>query len=464
MITFKAFINEHLTDFQQKKVNDMKLDTSEGKKNFKGIIPEGQTHTEIPIQNPLTIKINEHLKNTPVLDKAGKDIGRYKMHPTNPALVVHPDGREVKVTKVIKSNPELLKQYAEVGSKVSKPSEGGKPPTRWIAPSLDTNTNKIIISNHPHAIWGKTEGKPWSSCARWGCGHASDHLHDDVEVGGGVAFLTHKDEPTPNNPSMATGRVAIHPWHAVDTDGNYLVNKQGDPEHTILRASSKRYGEDDAHESFHKTVAQHLEAKHPMKHPSYKLDENVYQDDEENKIIHKPMTDVEKKAHIDNFEFNIQNGFTSGDDVRHAVAHNYLTDKHINAIVKSPHSLGAHVDLAEAHSKGDIKMSDEALTKLTSHNNTIVAKDLVRGHREGHRIPDEAINNIAKNPSAIIAHMKLASMTAFPNGKQISGEAINNIIKNTPTTHSDFAAAHRLKELVLPDKSLDILRKAGHNV
>lgn len=182
------------------------------------------------------------------------------------------------------------------------------------------------------------------------------------------------------------------------------------------------------------------------------------------RAIEKPMTDTERKSHLDNFEFNIQNGFTSGDDVRHAVAHNYLTDKHINAIVKTPHSLGAHVDLAEAHRKGDIKMSDEALVKLTSHNNTIVAKDLVQGHREGNRIPDEAINNIAKNPSAIIAHLKLADMTAFPNGKQISGEAITNIIKNTPTTHSTFAAAHRLKKVVLPQESLDILRKAGHNI
>lgn len=462
MKTFKEYINEHLTDFQQKKVDDMKLDTSEGKKNFKSIIPEGQTHTEIPIQTPLTLKIKDHLNNTPILDKAGQDVGRYKMHPTNPALVVHPDGREVKVTKILKSNPDLLNQYTNIGSKISKGTDGDR--TRWTAPALDTNTRKIVISNHPHAIWGKTEGKPWKSCARWGCGHASDHLHDDVEVGGGVAFLTHKDEPTPNNPSMATGRVSIHPYHAVDADGNYLVDKDGNPEHTILRASSKRYGEDDAHESFHKTVAQHLEEKYPMKHPSYKLDENVYQDDEEHNTIHKPMTDVEKKTHVDNFEFNIQNGFTSGDDVRHAVAHNYLTDKHINNIVKTPHSLGAHVDLAEAHRKGDIKMSDEALIKLTSHNNTIVAKDLVQGHREGNRIPDEAINNIAKNPSAIIAHLKLASMTAFPNGKQISGEAITNIIKNTPSTHSDFAAAHRLKKVVLPQESLDILRKAGHNI
>jgi GTP cyclohydrolase II len=181
------------------------------------------------------------------------------------------------------------------------------------------------------------------------------------------------------------------------------------------------------------------------------------------RAIEKPMTDVEKKAHVDNFEFNIQNGFTSGDDIRHAVAHNYLTDKHINNIVKAPHSLGAHIDLAEAHRKGTIKMPDEAINTMVKHNNTIVAKDLVYGHSEGSSIPNEAINTISKNPRATEAHMKLANMHAW-GSIRIPDEAINNIAANNPQTHNDLAAGHRIGRYKLPSVSLKILRNLGHSV
>lgn len=447
MITFKQFINEHLSDSQQETVDSQKLDTSEGKHNFKGIIPEGQTHTEIPIQNPLALKINEHLRKTPVLDKAGNILGTYKRHETDPKLVVHPDGRNVKLSGVLKNNPALAKEFAEVGSRAS----AERTDTRWTAPAIDPTQKKIVISNHPHAIFGKSEGKPWRSCADWGHGYASDNLHDDVEVGGGVAYLTHKDEPTPNNPSRATGRVAIHPYHAIDAAGDWITDKEGGPVHTVLRASSKRYGEDDAHESFHKTVAQHLEEKHPLIHSRYRLNPSVYQgDDANNDILDKPLTHEDKKPFVDNLEFGIKHGFVPADDVAHAIHHNYLTPEHINAIVKNPINTGAHYELAKGNrdfwdrgkNQKKVNLTDDNINVLAKHGNSLVTDELADLHKRNGNVPDEALNHMAKNPSLSSTHPKLAS--AFLDNKHLPEEAIKAIAsyKGSAYSHYYLASAH----------------------
>jgi hypothetical protein len=439
MKSFKTFINEHLSSSEQEVVDKMKLDTSSGKKNFKGIIPEGQTHTEIPIRNPLDLKINEHLKANPVTDRAGNHLGYYKRDEEDHKTVVHPDGRKVKLSGVLKSNPVLAKEFAEVGSRAS----AERTDTRWTAPAIDKSQKKIYISNHPHACFGKSQGKPWRSCADWGSGYAADHLDSDVEQGGGAAFLTHKDEPTPDNPRMALGRVAIHPYHAIDEAGKIIRDENGGPAHTILRASSKRYGEDDAHESFHKNVAQHLEEKHPMIHSRYRLNSHVYQgDDEDHKIIERPLTEEEKKPHTENLDFGVKMGYSSPDDVVHAIKHNYLTQSHIDTIAKTKTQSPSHLELAIAHRNGHIKLSNNNINDITKHGNTLAADELSLAHKHGKTIPDEALNNIAKNPTAIAAHEHLSQ--AFLDNRHLPETASNSIDSNPKPkwAHYYLAASH----------------------
>lgn len=449
MISFKQFINEHLSSSEQEVVDEMKLDTSAGKENFKGIIPEGHSHVEIPIRNPLDLKINEHLKANPVTDRAGNHLGYYKRDEEDHKTVVHPDGRKVKLSGVLKSNPVLAKEFAEVGSRSS--AEPTK--TRWTAPAIDTTQKKIYISNHPHACFGKSQGKPWRSCADWGSGHASDHLESDVEQGGGAAFLTHKDEPTPNNPKMTLGRVAIHPYHAIDEAGKIIRDKNGGSAHTILRASSKRYGEDDAYESFHKNVAQHLEEKHPMIYSRYKLNSQVYQgDDADNKILERPLTEEEKKPHIENLDFGVKMGYSSPDDVVHAIKHNYLTQSHIDTITKTKTQSPSHLELAIAHRNGKVKLSNDNINDITKHGNALAADELALAHKTK-RLPDEALNNIAKNPTAIAAHEHLTQ--AFLDNKHLPDSAINAIASNPKShwAHYNLASAHA-NGTKIPDEAI----------
>ena len=87
MLRFKQFIEvsenifESLSSAQQQYVDSLNLDTSKGEHNFKGIIPSGQTHTEIPLKTPIQAEIDDHLANTPVTDRNGKHLGYYKRDP-----------------------------------------------------------------------------------------------------------------------------------------------------------------------------------------------------------------------------------------------------------------------------------------------------------------------------------------------------------------------------------------------
>lgn len=450
MISFKQYINEHLSSSEQEVVDEMKLDTSAGKEHFKGIIPEGHTHTEIPIQNPLDLKINEHLKANPVTDRAGNHLGYYKRDEADHKTVVHPDGRKVKLSGVLKSNPALAKEFAEVGSRAS----AERTVTRWTAPAIDKSQRKIFISNHPHACFGKSQGKTWRSCADWGSGYAADHLEADVEQGGGVAFLTHKDEPNPSNPQRAVGRVAIHPYHAIDIEDKIIKDEHGQPAHTILRASSKRYGEDDAHESFHKTVAQYLEEKHPMIHTRYKLNSQVYQDDDaDNKIIERPLSEEEKKPHIQNLESGVKMGYSSANDIVHAIHHNYLTPEHIDTIAKTKTQSPAHFELAKAHTNGQIKLSDDNVNDLAKHGNRLVAEELAKSHKNGKTLPDQALKHIANIPTAISAHEHLSQ--AFLDNKNLPNSAINAIASNAHSkwAHYYLASAHA-NGTTIPDEAI----------
>ena len=321
MIRFKQFLDktyfiESLNSDEQKHVDSLGLSTKNGAKNFRGIVPEGQTHVEVPIQSPMDLKIKDHLANTSVTDRNGKHLGYYKRDPENPKMAIHPDGRKVKLSGALKSNPELLKQYAEIGSRGTKPS-GDKKSTEFRARGIprwtndtDVSNRKAFISYHPHAVFGKSQGKdiPWTSCNKWGSGHASNHLEDDVREGGGAAYLTHANETNPNNPTHAVGRIALHPYHAVDSNGNFLKDKDGNYSHTIIRPSSKGYGEEDSNERFRNTIRQHLEEKHPMIHSAYKLNPNVYQSDEPDSIIRRKMSPDEKKEHLAAFEDKIKHG------------------------------------------------------------------------------------------------------------------------------------------------------------
>ena len=377
MLTFKQYLNksyfiESLDSDEQEHVDSLGLSTKNGAKNFRGIVPEGQTHVEVPIQSPMDLKIKDHLANTSVTDRNGKHLGYYKRDPENPKMAIHPDGRKVKLSGALKSNPELLKQYAEIGSRGTKPSGDkksfefrNKGITRWTN-DTDVSNRKAFISYHPHAVFGKSHGKdiPWTSCNKWGSGHASDNLEDDVRVGGGAAYLTHANETNPNNPTHAVGRIALHPYHAVDSNGNFLKDKDGNYSHTIIRPSSKGYGEEDSNERFRNTIRQHLEEKHPMIHSAYKLNPNVYQDDEPSSIIRKKMSPDEKKEHLAKFEDKIKHGSATYEDIEHAHDNEFLNQKHLKDIAGHPNTDAS--TLGEVAEKSD---DPEVHKLLANHKN-----------------------------------------------------------------------------------------------
>ena len=421
MLRFKQFIKEYyliesLDQGERDHVDSLGLSTENGAKNFKGIVPEGQTHVEVPIESPMDLKIKDHLQNTPVTNRSGEHLGFYTRDPSNHKLAIHPDGRKVKLSGALKGNPELLKQYAEIGSRGTKPSPESefenKNNTRWTNDTPSHN-RRAFISYHPHAVFGKSHGKdiPWTSCNKWGSGHASDHLDDDVREGGGVAWMTHHDETNPDNPTRAVGRIALNPYHAIGPDGKFLKNEDGSYKHTIIRPSSKGYGEEDSNERFRNTIRQHLEEKHPMIYPRYKLNPHVYQNDESNPIIEKKLTPEEREAHISaaankntsDSELGNIAATTRDSLVYKAIAeHKNASDDTLRAVARSSNDPEVHKAIVEHPNAGDITLSNVAFNSSDPEVHKAIA--------EHKNVSDDTLRAVARSSNdpevhkAIVAH------------------------------------------------------------
>jgi hypothetical protein len=378
MLKFKQYINvvifESLTDSEMETVDSKGLARHRGREISSHVIPSGQDHTYIPLESPLQLKIKKHFAENPVKYSLGKDAGYSEGNFTvvDPHTARHPDGRLLKMSQAIKSNPDLLSEYSKAKAKGgSKEDEKGiedysdKDSPRWSVGGIDPEKYHILISRHPYAIQGKSsDKKPWRSCARFGnYSHAANHLDADVEKGGGVAYLVRKDETDHDNPKTAVGRVSLNPFHS----------REG---HSVWRAAPKRYGADDAFESFHKSVENWAEENFPLKHSQYSLDGDVYDGDydDEGMTLRRKMTDEEKKTHADDLMGAIKSGVHTDYDLGHAHENGYLNDDHKKALsdslhnhIKAAHDMDHHIRLAKRHgyyNDSHVKALGDNLTRL----------------------------------------------------------------------------------------------------
>ena len=120
MLSFTEYLKEHLTPFEQRMVDDKKLDTSTGEEISSHVIPKGQHHTEIPLVDHFHNDVKEYVNGLNVPhrennDPKGKMIqGKYKFLSKHELL--HPTGSKRTVLSVIRDNPTLLKKYNDMNS------------------------------------------------------------------------------------------------------------------------------------------------------------------------------------------------------------------------------------------------------------------------------------------------------------------------------------------------------------
>lgn len=340
MLNFKSFIQEYLTPAEQKIVNKKRLKPDNDFHSH--VIPKETGWSEIPIRNVLQDRIDRHLKKNPSIHGHWKQVDHKTVQSpdyTDPNGISRP-GFKKPLISVIKSDPELLKDYNDAQNQANDSVDEYDPETnrrdtsdkqtRWVGKPLKPDSDrKIIVSNHPYAIQGKSSHlKPWRSCAKFGnSDFAASNLDADVENGGAVAYNVHKDETDPNNPKTATARIALQPFIST-TSG-----------HRVLRPAPKHYGEDDVHRTFHNSVSKWAEENFPLKRgEDYKLDPSVYQDDhsEKDNRIFAPLTDEEKKVQKQKYENKIKNGALSSDDLKRARLNGYHDESHDKAIINNP--------------------------------------------------------------------------------------------------------------------------------
>lgn len=494
MLSFLQFINtytlsllESLTPVEQEEVNSRNLNTSVGEELMGHVIPKGQHHTEIPLMNPLHLKIAEHLRSKPIRNQNGEHIGHWQIVDNENAK--HPTENKTRpISSLIKDNPELLSEYNKSRSLKGKSSgevnvdnlrvnDPDKKETRWTAPTIDSDQYKIIISRHPHAVLGKSSTlKPWRSCAKLGnCDHAAKNLDSDVEEGGAVAYLVHKDEPNPNNPERAIGRISLNPF----------ISDNG---HRVLRAAPKHYGADDAYGSFQRSVKHWAETNFPLKDEEYTLHPKVYQGDTgaDDYRIYKPLSDEEKQKKVDNLHKLIDYNYVSEGDIDAAERKGYLNSDHIDkiinneklsdlhkkiinlrrpltksqikTIVNNPRSNGGHYALASLHyDTPNILDKDDIKTIIKNEGNANAISSLINSHeKHGNILDSDDISTILGHKKFTGLHWRLAELNDRIDGL-LQPHHIKQIAANILSTdaHQALAKQHLRHKNIFDKEDID---------
>ena len=136
----------------------------------------------------------------------------------------------------------------------------------------------LVISNHPHDVYGMSTGRGWTSCADMNNpkGYASQKMKDEINNHTHVAYLVDRGGDYNKN---AIARLAFKHHTAVSAKAdNYPIN------HQTLISEKRVYGQ--APTDF-RNVAEHEMGKlFPVKDDIYMKNPNIYNDSGE--LIHVP--------------------------------------------------------------------------------------------------------------------------------------------------------------------------------
>jgi len=108
-------------------------------------------------------------------------------------LVKDKYGREVKLGKVLKENPELLKKFNEDPQRTASKDQ----------------KYKVVISRHPYDIAGMSTGRGWTSCMNLEHGENREFVPMDIHEGSLVAYVI---KSTDTNITHPVGRYIIKPY------------------------------------------------------------------------------------------------------------------------------------------------------------------------------------------------------------------------------------------------------------
>lgn len=146
-----------------------------------------------------------------------------------------------------------------------------------VRASGKNNDFDIVLSNHPHDVYGMSTGRGWTSCASLDSpGPAAKHMSDEINNHTHVAYLVPRGG---NHDTDAVARLAFKHHTALSAEvehGPSIGTTSYKPKHQTLVSEGTVYGQ--APTDF-RTVAEHEVRKlFPMKNDIYVKNPHVYND------------------------------------------------------------------------------------------------------------------------------------------------------------------------------------------
>lgn len=354
----------------------------------------GKSHTIIDLghsQHDVDPDVEEHL------DKHGYKIHDYHAGTASiEKMVGAPDKGIPMQKKLIKENIGKVLQKTNASDVVK--NAYANDPARTASKSTGL---KILISNHPNAIIGKTSGTNWenASCMNADTGGNRHYLRYDAEHMTHEAFLVHphdecvtKDRPWPENP---IARISIKRFD----------NNNG---HTIYRPETSAYGA--ASSAFHAAVGEWTSSAHPAEPgTTYHMHDDLYHDsetehhelgDDEVKELHKSGSGNKytlKPEHlhmaIDSAIQNSPNGKINDETVGRLGGNiKNMRGIHLNKIINNSENPNQSArQLAIQHGN---KLSSSAVERVRSYQASVGESRLPTLVLKNKKLPQEAIDNL----------------------------------------------------------------------
>lgn len=354
----------------------------------------GKHHTIIDLEHTahdVDPDVEEHL------DKHGYKIHDYHAGTASiEKMVGAPDKGIPMQKKVIKESIGKVLQKTNASDSVK--NAYANDPARTASKSTGL---KILISNHPNAIIGKTSGTKWEneSCMNAETGSNKHYLRADAEHMTHEAFLVHphdecvtKDRAWPENP---IARISIKRFD----------NNEG---HTIYRPETSAYGA--ASSAFHAAVGEWASKAHPAESgQTYHMHDDLYHDSETEH--HELDDDAVKALHH------------SGNGGKYTLSPNHLHLAIDSAIESAPNG----------------KISDEIVSRLSGNIQNLRGIHL-----------NKIINN-SENPN------QSAHQLAIRHGNKLSSSGIERVRSHLASIGKTQLPALVLKNKKLPQEAIDNL-------
>lgn len=172
-------------------------------------------------------------------------------------------------------------QPYKIGSILEKHGAGNDIKTAYTHDPIragGTNTDyDLVISNHPHDVYGMSTGRGWTSCASMDdLGSASKHMKDEINNHTHIAYLTKRGG---NYDTDAIARIAFKHHTAINAK-----NDTGERAHQTLISEGHVYGQ--APTDFQKVAEHEVGKLFPIKNDVYIKNPHVYNDN--GNIFHTP--------------------------------------------------------------------------------------------------------------------------------------------------------------------------------